>query len=208
MISSTKHKIIFHLFCIYSKLPKFAKHYASKLFFKPIFKKGSVVYGFTQFGPNVEIGEYSYLHSPVRLSNIKIGKFCSIAENFAAISHKHKFDNFFNYKFNNEINSPFTSKYYKDVSEVNIVEPIIIGNDVYIGYGVTVLGGVTIGDGAVIGAGSVVTKNVPKQTIFAGVPAKLIKNKTITNKNIKDFNFDDKKYLSKIEKILTNENSN
>lgn len=202
MTNNFKHKITFILFCIYSKLPKFAKHYISIQFFKPIFKKGSVVYGYTQFGPNVEIGDYSYLHSPVRLSNIKIGKFCSIAENFAAISHKHKYENTFNYKFNNEINSPFTSKYYKDVKEVNVIEPIIIGNDVYIGYGVTVLGGVTIGDGAIVGACSVVTKDIPAHTIFAGVPAKFIKNKTIKNKDIKNLDFNKKNYLNKIEKIL------
>ncbi len=53
--------------------------------------------------------------------------------------------------------------------------PIKIGNDVWIGAHATILPGVTIGDGAVIAAGAVVTKDVPKNTVVAGVPAKVIK---------------------------------
>ncbi len=52
---------------------------------------------------------------------------------------------------------------------------ILIGKDVWIGANCLITSGVTIGDGAVIAGGSVVTKNVPKNAIYAGVPAKLIK---------------------------------
>lgn len=54
-------------------------------------------------------------------------------------------------------------------------KPIKIGNHVWIGTRVTILKGVTIGDNAIIAAGSVVTKDVPNNTIVAGVPAKVIK---------------------------------
>lgn len=53
--------------------------------------------------------------------------------------------------------------------------PIVIGKNVWIGAGTTVLPGVTIGDNSIIGAGSVVTKDVPPNTIVAGVPAKVIR---------------------------------
>lgn len=52
---------------------------------------------------------------------------------------------------------------------------ITIGNNVWIGSDSTILPGITIEDGAIIGAGSVVTKNVLKNTIVAGNPAKIIK---------------------------------
>lgn len=54
-------------------------------------------------------------------------------------------------------------------------KPIKIGNHVWIGTRVTILKGVTIGDNAIIAAGSVVTKDVPNNTVVAGVPAKVIK---------------------------------
>ena len=57
------------------------------------------------------------------------------------------------------------------------VAPIIIGRDVWIGRNVIILKGVTIGDGAVIGAYSVVTKDVPADTIVAGNPAKVIRER-------------------------------
>lgn len=57
-----------------------------------------------------------------------------------------------------------------------ITQPIIIGNHVWIGMNVTILKGVSIGDGAVIAAGSLVAKDVPPNTLVAGVPARIIKN--------------------------------
>ena len=53
---------------------------------------------------------------------------------------------------------------------------ITIHKGAWIGSGAIILGGVTIGENAVVGAGSVVTKNVGKNTVVAGNPAKLIKN--------------------------------
>ncbi|MDE7192107.1 MAG: sugar O-acetyltransferase, partial [Clostridia bacterium] len=53
--------------------------------------------------------------------------------------------------------------------------PVKIGNNVWIGAHATILSGVTIGDNAIIAAGAVVTKDVPQNTVVAGVPAKIIK---------------------------------
>ncbi|TMW65251.1 hypothetical protein Poli38472_009418 [Pythium oligandrum] len=55
-------------------------------------------------------------------------------------------------------------------------KPITIEEDVWIGGNSIILPGVRIGRGSVIGAGSVVTKDVPPMTVYAGNPAKFIKN--------------------------------
>jgi acetyltransferase-like isoleucine patch superfamily enzyme len=52
-----------------------------------------------------------------------------------------------------------------------------IGNDVWLGAGSIILPGAKIGDGAVIGAGSVVTGDVPPMSVFAGVPAKKVRDR-------------------------------
>ena len=52
-----------------------------------------------------------------------------------------------------------------------------IKSGVSIGSNATILGDVVIGKGSIVGAGSVVTKNVPAGEIWAGNPAKLIRNK-------------------------------
>ncbi|MDA2519256.1 acyltransferase [Bacillus cereus] len=54
------------------------------------------------------------------------------------------------------------------------MDKIIVGDNVFIGFNSIIMPGVTIGSNVVIGAGSVVSKDVPDNTIVAGVPAKKI----------------------------------
>lgn len=55
-------------------------------------------------------------------------------------------------------------------------EPIKIGNDVWIGGNASILPGVVIGNNVIVAAGAVVTRNVPDNSMVAGVPARIIKN--------------------------------
>lgn len=61
--------------------------------------------------------------------------------------------------------------------------PPKIGNNVYIAPGARLLGGFEIGNNVVIGANSVVIKDVPDNSIVAGVPAKIIKKDITKFKN-------------------------
>jgi acetyltransferase-like isoleucine patch superfamily enzyme len=56
-----------------------------------------------------------------------------------------------------------------------ICQPILIRRNAWIGAGATILPGVTIGVNAVVAAGAVVSKDVPDNTVVAGIPAKVIK---------------------------------
>lgn len=60
---------------------------------------------------------------------------------------------------------------------------VSIGDNCWLGSGVTVLDGVHIGNGCVIAAGSVVSRSIPENSIAAGIPAKVIKNR-ITGERI------------------------
>ena len=53
--------------------------------------------------------------------------------------------------------------------------PVIIQDNVWIGEGVVILPGVTIGENSIIGANAVVTKSIPRNTVVAGNPARIIK---------------------------------
>lgn len=57
-------------------------------------------------------------------------------------------------------------------------KPVRVGNLVWIGGGVQIMQGVTIGDNAVIGAGSVVTRDIPANTLAAGVPCRVLREIT------------------------------
>jgi acetyltransferase-like isoleucine patch superfamily enzyme len=57
-----------------------------------------------------------------------------------------------------------------------------IGNDVWIGYGSTIMQGVNIHDGCLIAAGSVVTRDTEPYAIYAGNPAKKIRDRFDSNK--------------------------
>ena len=58
-------------------------------------------------------------------------------------------------------------------AEVGEASVITLKKGCKIGSSSTILPGITVGENAVVGAGSVVTKDVPKDSLVMGVPAKL-----------------------------------
>lgn len=54
-------------------------------------------------------------------------------------------------------------------------KPIVVGNGCWIGARATILPNVTIGDACIIAAGAVVTKDCAPNGLYAGVPARRIK---------------------------------
>jgi acetyltransferase-like isoleucine patch superfamily enzyme len=55
---------------------------------------------------------------------------------------------------------------------------IVLKRNCWIGANSVILSGVTVGVNSVVAAGSVVTKDVPDDTVVAGVPARVIKKVT------------------------------
>lgn len=54
---------------------------------------------------------------------------------------------------------------------------VSLQNNIWLGAKVTVLGGVTMHAGSIAGAGSVVSRDVPENSISAGVPARVIRHR-------------------------------
>lgn len=61
-------------------------------------------------------------------------------------------------------------------SEDGKTATVTIKDNVWLATRCTILKGVTIGENSVVAAGAVVTKDVPPNTVVAGVPAKVIKH--------------------------------
>jgi serine O-acetyltransferase len=61
-------------------------------------------------------------------------------------------------------------------TEVQYSSQPILDNNVIVSTGAKILGGITIGKNSIIGANSVVLKDIPKNVVAVGIPAKIIKN--------------------------------
>jgi len=64
---------------------------------------------------------------------------------------------------------------YDRAEPVGNTKPVILKDNVWIGDGAIICKGVTIGENSIIGAGAVVTKSIYKPGIYAGNPAKILK---------------------------------
>lgn len=116
---------------------------------------------YMDYGRNLIIGKNSFINFGCTFldrGGIEIGENVLIGPNCSILTTNHPLD-------------PKSRK-------ATISKKIIIEDNVWLGGNVTVLPGVTIGENSIVGAGSVVTKDVAKNVIVAGVPAKLIKKIT------------------------------
>lgn len=59
--------------------------------------------------------------------------------------------------------------------DIDLMKPITVGNNVFIGMRAIIMPGVTIGNNSIVGASAVVTRDVPENTVVAGIPARPIK---------------------------------
>ena len=60
-------------------------------------------------------------------------------------------------------------------------KPVVIRCRAWIGADAIILPGVTVGENAIVAAGTIVTKDVPANTIVAGVPAKILRSINAAN---------------------------
>lgn len=110
-------------------------------------------------GDNTWIGQCCFFHSA---GGIEIGKAVGIGPNVQIITSAH------------QETDPEKPVLYEPLS----FKKVILKDGCDIGVGSIILPGVTVGEGAIIGAGSVVTKDIPDRAVAAGVPARIIRNRS------------------------------
>lgn len=113
-------------------------------------------------GANCTIGINSILHSMLG-SDVEIGDYCLIGAYCYFIgSGPYRGD---------DLDKPFKQQ--------GVVPQggIVVGNNVWFGSSVQTFDGVKIGDGCIVGANTVVNKNVDTESVVAGVPMKVLKNR-------------------------------
>lgn len=113
---------------------------------------------YTDFGKNIKIGKDVFVNSGCCFQDqggVTLGDSCLVGHNVVFATFDH-------------------DKCPSKRGDMTAA-PIVVGKDVWIGAHATILKGVTIGDGAIVAAGAVVTRDVPPNTIAAGVPARVVK---------------------------------
>lgn len=124
---------------------------------------------------NVKLGKYTDIGYDCIIIDTEIGSFCSLGANIIIGGANHTIDWVSTSPVFNENLDHLPKKFSKHSFDLS--SKTIIGNDVWIGNNVLIKSNTTIGDGVVIGMGSVVTKSIPPYQIWAGNPAKFIKNR-------------------------------
>ena len=116
---------------------------------------------YCDYGDGIRVGEHVFINMNCTFLDgayIDIGDYTLIGPNVQIYTPHHPLDA------------------HKRRKPIEISYPVRIGKDCWIGGGSIICPGVSIGDRVVVGAGSVVTKDIPSDTIVAGVPARQIKD--------------------------------
>ena len=115
-------------------------------------------------GDNLKVGDFSQLGQNARIAGpVTLGKYVMMGPDVVIMGVTHDIS---------DISKPMI-----DASHPSLINPVIIGDNVWIGTRVIILPGVEIGDGSIIGSGAVVTKSFSPNSVIGGVPAKFIKSR-------------------------------
>ena len=149
-----------------SLLPGKTGSYLRIAFYRFAMKKchvNSVIHFGTLFShADTDISEGVYIGPQCNIGMCSIGKNTLVASGVHILSGKnqHNFE---------DLKTPIQQ-------QGGNFEKISIGDDCWIGNAAVIMA--NIGNGAIVAAGSVIVKDVPKNAIMAGNPAKLIKMRT------------------------------
>ena len=145
-----------------------------------IFEGNNVVLHDTHISKSY-IGYATYIGAKSEISNVKIGKYCSIGPETKIVRGQHPTHQFvsthpaFYSPDNYDVLNPLVeTKLFDEYRYADGDYSVVIGNDVWIGEDVKIMEGVTISDGTIVGSGATVVESTKPYMIVGGVPAKII----------------------------------
>lgn len=113
--------------------------------------------------PDLRTGPYVFVGRRCTIpAGVRVGRYTMLASNVAIVGDDHDWSD------------PVVPMQFSGRPTQRSTE---IGADVWLGHGVVVMRGLRIGDGAIVAAGSVVTHDVPAREIWAGVPARKLRDR-------------------------------
>jgi len=140
-----------------------------RLIAERLFKKCGI--GFTaeenfrfNFGQNIEVGDFVFSNRGVFIDSkggVFIGNHVGLAEDIRIFTHSH-------------LESSHIIREYK---------PVVIKDYAKIYTGAVILPGITIGEQAIVASHSLVTKDVPANTLVAGMPAQVVRERKTDGKS-------------------------
>lgn len=119
-------------------------------------------------GAGLKVGDYSNIEAYCYIGcsgQIEVGSNVLIGPRVSISAENHKFS---------QLDMPIREQ---EVTR----QPIVIQDDCWLGSNCVITAGIKIGKGSIIAAGAVVTKDVAPYSIVRGVPAKVIRMRTLQN---------------------------
>jgi acetyltransferase-like isoleucine patch superfamily enzyme len=108
-----------------------------------------------KIGKGSMVGDACYLMTKENGTEVIIGEGCSLSRNVKVMaSDGHPI--------------------FREGKRINEARSILLGKHIWVADNVTILKGVSIGSGAVVGINSTVTKDIPKNVVAVGNPARVV----------------------------------
>ena len=151
---------------------------------KVLISRNASLYGTSQIeiGDNVRIDDFCILSGDIKIGcNVHIsaysalyGKYGIILEDYTGISPRSSIFSAMDDFSGDYLIGPIHQDY-----QINVIGgPVVIKKYSQIGTNCVVFPNVTIEEGAVVGAMSLVNRNIPQWTIYVGIPAKFLKQRS------------------------------
>lgn len=123
---------------------------------------------YCEYGENIHIGKDCFINLNCIFSDVSpitLGNEVFIGFNVVMATPNHPF----------AAEERVSTDYPDGKYELEYSEPIVIKDRCWICSSSTICGGVTVGENSIVAAGSVVVRDVPPNSIVAGVPARVVR---------------------------------